>query len=144
MPDYFKTVILNEYKELYSGIGKLDGEINITQKASAVWSVAPVWRVGHYPSRTVKNELDKLVKQGIIVPFGIDKPTEWCNSFVCVWKPNGKIRLYLDPTQRNKYIVCPHHDAKLVEELLPKLSGVKISSIADACLSFLWWHWVKN
>ena len=31
--DHFKAVILNEYKELFSGIGKLDGEINITLKA---------------------------------------------------------------------------------------------------------------
>ena len=34
--DHFKTVILNEYKALFSGIGKLDGEINITLKANAV------------------------------------------------------------------------------------------------------------
>ena len=53
-----------------------------------------------------------------------------------MWKPNGKIRLCLDPTQLNKYIVHPHHNAKLVEDLLPKLSGVKIFSIVDACSSF--------
>ena len=40
--DNFKTVILNEYNELFSGIGKLDDEINITLKASAVPYVAPV------------------------------------------------------------------------------------------------------
>ena len=33
--DHFKTVILNEYKELFSGIGKLDSEINITLKAKS-------------------------------------------------------------------------------------------------------------
>ena len=51
-------------------------------------------------------------------------------------KPNGKIRLCLDPTQLNKYIVYPYHDAKLVEGLLPKLSQVEIFSIMDACSSF--------
>ena len=56
---------------------------------------------------------------------------------LCVQKPNGKIRLCLDPTQLNKYIVYPHHDAKLVESLLPKLSQVEIFSIMDACSSFL-------
>ena len=90
-----------------------------------------------FPSRTIKNELDKLVKQGFIVPLGIDEPSEWCNLFVCVQKPNGKIRLYLDPTQLNKYIVYPHHNAKLVEDLLPKLSGAKLFSMMDACSSFL-------
>ena len=39
--DQFKTVLLNEYKELFSCISKLDGEINITLKADAVLYVAP-------------------------------------------------------------------------------------------------------
>ena len=38
----FKTVILNEYNKLFSGIAKLDSEINITLKANAVPYVAPV------------------------------------------------------------------------------------------------------
>ena len=40
--DPFKTVILNANKELSSGIGKVDSEINITLKANAVLYVAPV------------------------------------------------------------------------------------------------------
>ena len=85
-----------------------------------------------FPSRTITNELDKLVKQGIIVPLGIDEPSKWYNSFVCVWKPNGKMRLCLDPMQLIKCIVHPHYDAKLVEDLLPKLPGAKNS--------VLWMH----
>ena len=96
------------------------------------------------PSRTIKNELDKLVKHNIIVPLGIDKPSEWCNSFVYVQKPNGKIRLYLDPTQLNKYIVHPHHDVKLFENLLLKLSGVKIFNNVDTCSSFFMMVLGKN
>ena len=57
---------------------------------------------------------------------------------MCVQKSNGKIRLSLEPTQLNKYIVCPHHNAKLVEDFLPKLSGAKIFSIVDACSSFFY------
>ena len=45
--DHFKTVILNEYKELFSGIGRLDGEIKITFKSNTVMYVAPVQRVAH-------------------------------------------------------------------------------------------------
>ena len=45
--DHFKTVILNEYMELFSGIGKPDGEIKITLKSNAVPYVAPVQRVAH-------------------------------------------------------------------------------------------------
>ena len=45
--DHFKRVILNEYKELFSGIGKLDGERKITLKSNMVPYVVPVWRVAH-------------------------------------------------------------------------------------------------
>ena len=45
--DCFKTVILNECKKLFSGIGKLDGEIKITVKSNALPYVAPVQRVVH-------------------------------------------------------------------------------------------------
>ena len=31
----------------------------------------------------------------------------WLNSYVIVKKPNGSLRIYLDPTDLNKYIVRP-------------------------------------
>ena len=126
-------MILNEYKELFQGIRKLEGEINITLKSNTIPYVAPVCRVAHSPQEPLKKELDRLVQEGITV---LDEPSEWCNSSVCFHKPNGKIKLYLDLTQVIKFIVCPHHYIKLVEDLLPKLSGAKVFSILDACSSF--------
>ena len=141
--DNFKLVVLNEYKELFQGIGKLEGEINISLKPNAIPYVAPVCRIAHSPQEPLKKELDRLVQEGIIVPLSIDDPSGWCNSFVCICKPNWKIRLCLDSTQLNKFMVNPHHGAKLVEDLLPKLSGAKVFSIVDACSSFLWWQKIK-
>ena len=40
--NHFKTVILNQYKELFSGMGKHDGEIKITLKSNMVPYVAHV------------------------------------------------------------------------------------------------------
>ena len=134
--DLFKTTILDGYKELFSGIGKLEGEINITLKPNVVPYVASVYRVAHPLQEPLKQELDKLIKQGIIVPLGKYTPSECLNSFVCIKKPNGKIRLSLDLTQLNIFIVHLHHDSKLVEGLLPKLVGAKVFSIVDACSSF--------
>ena len=102
-------------------------------KPNAIPYVAPVCRVAYSLQEPLKKELDRLGQEGIIVPLGIDEPSKWCNSFVCIHEPNGRIRLCLDLTQLNKSIVCPHHDAKLTEDLLPKLSGGKIFSIVDAC-----------
>ena len=89
------------------GIEKLEGEINITLKPNAIPYVAPVHRVAHSLQEPLKKELDRLVQEDIIVPLGTDKPSEWCNSFVCIPKPNGKIRLCLDPTQLIKLLPTP-------------------------------------
>ena len=67
--DQFKSAILDEYKEFLSGIGKLEGEINITVKQKTVPYVTPVCRVAQSLQEPLKREFDKLIKQVIIVPF---------------------------------------------------------------------------
>ena len=95
-------------------------------KPNAMSYVALVCRVAHSLQEFLKKEFNRLDKEGIIVLLGIDEPSRWCNSFVCICKANEKIRLCLDPTQFNKFIVCLHHNAKLVEGLLPKVSDAKV------------------
>ena len=73
----------------------------------------------------LKNELDKLVKEEILHKVDISEPIEWLNSFVCVKMPNGKLRLCLDPTHLNKWIIRPRHSTKLVDGILHKLNGAK-------------------
>ena len=52
--DHFKTVILNEYKKLFSGICKLDGEINITLKGQCSAICCTSMKGSTFPSRTIK------------------------------------------------------------------------------------------
>ena len=66
----------------------------------------------------------------------IDEKSEWLNSFVCVHKPNGSIRLCLDLTHLNKYILRPHQNSKTLDDILPKLSGAKKFSIVDSTKLF--------
>ena len=105
-------------------------------QGNAVPYIAPVHRVAQALQQPLKKELDCLVDLGIIRKLGVDEPSEWVNSFVCVKKPNGKIRLCLDPTQLNKWIKHPIHDAQLVDDILPKLAGAKWFTIIDSTSSF--------
>ena len=43
-----------------------------------------------------QEELERLQKQDIMAPPGVDETSVWCNSFVLVPKANGKVRLCLD------------------------------------------------
>ena len=69
----------------------------------------------------LKEELDTLIQQGILAK--VDSPTDWVNSFVCVTKPNGKLRLCLDPKD---------HYTPTLDDVLPKLNGAQFFAILDA------------
>ena len=46
-----------------------------------------------------KQEIDLMVKAGILTEVTPEMPTpEWLNSFVIMKKPNGNLRVCLDPT----------------------------------------------
>ena len=81
---------IEEYPELFKGIGLMDGEISIKLKDGAVPHVDPVRRVPHTMQEPLKSELDKLVKEEILHKVHISEPIEWLNSFVCVKRPMGK------------------------------------------------------
>ena len=132
----FKQKIEREYPELFKGIGLMDGEISIKLKEGAVPHVEPIRRVPHAMQEPLKLELDKLVSEGILHKVDISEPIEWLNSFVCVRKSNGKIRLCLDPTHLNKWIIRPRHSARLVDDILHRLDGAKFFSVVDSTSSF--------
>ena len=73
---------------------------------------------------------DRLVQEDIIKP--VECPTDWVNSLVCVTKPNGEIRLCLDPKDLNKYIKRPHYYSPTIDDVLPDLCGSKYFSTLDA------------
>ena len=95
-----------------------------------------IHHVAHALQEPLRLELEKLVDEGTLHKLKIDEKSEWLNLFVCVRKPNGSIRLCLDPTHLNKYIVCPHHNSKTLDDILPKLAGAKKFSIVDSTKSF--------
>ena len=48
-------------------------------------------KVAHALWELLKEELNQLQKQHLIVPLGVDKSSEWYNSFVLVPKANDKM-----------------------------------------------------
>ena len=75
-------------------------------------------------------------REEILHKVDISELIEWLNSFVCVKKANGKIRLCLDPTHLNKWIIRPRHSARLVDDILHRLNGAKWFTVVDSTSSF--------
>ena len=132
----FKQTIEKEYPDLFKGIGLMDGEISIKLKDGAIPHVEPIRCVPHAMQEPLKLELEKLVNEGILHKVDISELIEWLNSFVCVKKLNSKIRLCLDPTHLNRWIIRPRHSAKLVNNILHNLNGAKFFSVVDSTSSF--------
>ena len=78
-----------------------------------------------------KEEFQKLKRQDIIAPLGMDKTAEWCNSFILVPKANDIVRLCLDPARLIQVLIRPVHRGPTLNDIFPKLNNVKYSSLID-------------
>ena len=83
----------------------------------------------------LREHLDDLVKRDVIER--VNGPTEWVSALVVVAKPNGKIRLCLDPRPLNKALKRCHHPIPTIDDVLPELSNAKVFTKVD-CSSGYW------
>lgn len=82
----------------------------------------------------LKEELERMEAMGVIEK--VQEPTERVNSFVPVTKPNGKIRICLDPCNLNKSIKCEHFKLRTRDEATAQFANAKVFSKLDASNGF--------
>ena len=71
----------------------------------------PVAKLGR-----VNEELKRLCEKGIIRP--VTQPTDWLSNILVKEKPNGKVRICIDPSQTiNKTIKRPKYTIPTIEEI---------------------------
>ena len=93
-----------KYRHLFSGIGHFKCDpVKIEMKPDA----EPVRKAPRRVPLALKDkftkEIQSMVESGILTKLTPGMPTsEWLNSFVIVKKPNGNLRVCLDPTNLNK------------------------------------------
>ena len=82
----------------------------------------------------IEKELDRMEEQGIITK--VTELTEWVNSITYRVKPNGDLRICLDPKDLNKAIIREHYKAPTLEEITHKLCGATKFSKVDCYKGF--------
>lgn len=122
--------ILDEYDDVFNGLGCLDTtyDIKIDPKVTPV--VHPPRRVPHALRDRLKAQLRKMMAEGVIEP--VEEPSEWVNSMVVIEKPSGALRVCIDPKDLNRAILREHYPMKSLEDVLGKLSEAKYFSTLDA------------
>ena len=66
----------------------------------------------------------------------VHAPTDWVNSMVIVTKPNGKLRICIDPRDLNRAIKREHYLMKTIEEVVTRMPNAKLFSVLDASSGF--------
>ena len=78
-----------------------------------------------------------MVKAGILTEVTLEMSTpKWLNSFVIMKKTNSNLRVCLDPTDLNKYIIHPICNMRTLEEIIDMLKGSMYFAVFNSAKSF--------
>ena len=132
-----KDYLLQEYADAFQGIGTLPGGLYRIQLKE---SYKPVQRLQRHVAVSLKPpyqaELERLTQLGVIKE--VREHTEWINSTVPVKKPDGSLRLCLDPKDLNQAIKRNQWYSRTIGDILPELADSKYFSLLDAKSGY--WH----
>jgi hypothetical protein len=128
------SVNLREFGDVFEGLGKLDMKHHITVDSTVMPIVSSVRSVPIHLRSKLKTELDRLESLGIIEKRSA--PSEWVSPVVITPKPQGKIRLCLDPRNLNKAIKREHYKLPTTTEIFSRLAGSNMFSTLDATNGF--------
>ena len=108
--------IMEEYADVFQGIGEFPGECNFRVDPDITPVVCPPRRIPIALRSRLKDELDSMENNNIICK--VTEPTDWVNALVVVEKPKtGKLRVCLDPRPLNKAILRPHYPLPTLEDV---------------------------
>ena len=129
-----KPEILSTYADQFRGIGALHGEYEIKIDESTTPAVHPPRRIPCMLKDKDKAELCRMEEMGIITK--VEEPTKWVNPIVVFRKPNGDVRIYLDPVDLKKAVRREHYPLKTVEQVVASMPEAKILSTLNATTGF--------
>lgn len=122
------------YSNVFEGLGLLKNQCSLKVNSNIQPVVDPPRKIPFTLHESLKKELNRMVNLNVITP--VREPTEWVSSIVLVTKPNGSIRVCLDPKNLNKAILRPRFSFPNIDECKSKLSGSRIFSTMDASSGF--------
>ena len=129
MPNY-----TNGFNDCFGELGKLPKVHHITMKNNAVPMIHPPRRIPIAIQDKVKHELNRMVKLKVIEK--IAEPTDWVSSMVTVQKPNGSLRICLDPKDLNLAIKREHFPMATADEIFSQMADAKLFTKLDASNAF--------
>ena len=132
-----KQQILNLYPGLFSGVGTIKNVmVHLDVKPCAIPIVCSPCHVPHAVQPKLKEELDRMLKLGVIRKLDINEASDWVHALVIVIKPNGKLCVCLHPRTLNSVLWHNIHNAKRFIDIISKVKGFKHVSKIDTDSGF--------
>lgn len=122
-------VFVETFKAQFEGLGCIPGEYSIKLKKDYIGVVNPNRRVPFGLYERLERTLVDLEKREIISK--VDYPTEFVNSMIIVEKPNGSLRICIDPKHLNCQILREHYKIPTSDEIMSRLSNKKVFTVVD-------------
>ncbi|UYV68177.1 K02A2.6-like, partial [Cordylochernes scorpioides] len=120
--------LLDKYKDIFEGIGCLQGEYKLETDPT----IKPIKQAPRRVPITLRKELkEKLIdmeKKNIIAK--VDYPTDWISNLVLV-KSTKKLRICIDPQELNVALKRAEYPIPTIEEIIPNLQNAKIFTVVD-------------
>ena len=126
------------YPNSFDRLGSLKGAYNIRIDPSVKPATHARRKVPIESKEAIDRELDYLIEEEIITEQV--EPTPWVSSVTFPRKPNGEVRVCLDPSNLNQAIIREQHKPMMVEEIAHELAGATVYTKADALKAFLQIH----
>ena len=121
---------INEFSDRFGELGQLPGTHHITIDPSITPVVHAARNVPISLQGRLREELSRMTKLGVIEP--VETPSEWVSSLVVAEKPNGKLRICLDPRDLNKAIKRHHLRLPTAEEIFAEMTDACYFTKLDA------------
>ena len=121
--------LLQEYSDVFEGLGCLPGTYHITVDNNVQPVVHALRKVPLALQPKLKKLLDHEVERGVMVKR--EEPTDWVSSLLCVEKKDGSLRVCLDPRDLNKAIKREHYAIPTFDDVVAHFQGKKLFTVID-------------
>ena len=136
-----KEMIMQEYPDVFQGIGKFPGpDYHIQLDPSIPPKHTPCQPIPIHLKDLFQQEINKMLQAGILVL--VHEATPWINSFVIVEirdkLGNLKLHICLDPTNLNKAIMREPFHFRMTEDIAHLLADACVMTVYDCKKGY--WH----
>jgi transposase InsO family protein len=128
--------LIEQNPDVFSGLGNFGNPVELVLKDTAVPRQVPARVVPQNMRGKLYKELSRLEQSNVIVKDKDKEPAQWISPLVLVNKPNGDLRLCLDPQYLNTQLVRAHSAIPTTTEIFSRISGSKFFTTLDAKQGF--------